>query len=184
MNVRSAAAALALVLLALTSPASAQTGRAWLFADGGAGLAGGGNYTGNAALYANGGVGLAITDFFGLQAEAMGLFRPAQDCSVIIQGRCGRSFPQTTGLMLGAIQNDNGIGVLRTQAFMAGVGVFRTRTIAGQPTTTGGIYFGGEGSIVGNDHVALSLSGKAIVLPRVSKETLFIFPITVGVRLW
>ncbi len=185
MRLRKTAIAFALGFLVLGAiPAAAQTGRAWLLGDIGAGLAGGGNYTGNAALYADGGVGVAITDFYGISAEWMGLFRPAQDCSVIIQGRCGRAFPQTTGIMLGLVTNDQGIGVLRTSGFVAGVGWFNTRTPAAAPTSVPGLFIGGEGNIVGNDHIALSLSGRAIVLPRVASQTLFIFPITAGVRLW
>ncbi len=185
MHLRNTAIA---VLVALgvfgASRADAQTGRVWLLGDVGAGLAGGGNYTGNAAFFADGGAGVAITDFYGLSAQWMGLFRPAQDCSVIIQGRCGRAFPKTTGIMVGVVTDDQGIGVLHTSGFVAGVGWFNTQTPAGEATSVAGLYLGGEGNIIGNDHIALSLSGRAIVLPRVSKQMLFIFPITAGLRFW
>lgn len=179
------AAALLVMLCALPlSTAAAQLGRVWLIGDAGAGLAGGGSYAGNAGLYADGGLGVAITDVFGITADAGGLLTPKRDCSTIILGQCGRGFPRTTGVSLGIVENDNGIGVLRTSAFRAGVGVYRTQTLEGRETTTGGLYLGGEGTILGNNHIALNLGGKVIVLPRVSKQMLFIFPLTAGIRVW
>lgn len=178
-----AALTLALCLLPL-STAAAQLGRAWLLGDAGLALAGGGSYAGSTGFFADGGIGVAMSDVFGVTAEAVGLFTPAKDCSTLIFGQCGRGFPRTTGVSLGVIQNDNGIGVLRTSAFVAGLGVYRTQNLTGRHTTTGGLYLGGEGTILGNSHVALDVSGRVIVLPRVSKQLLFIFPITVGFRFW
>lgn len=178
-----AALALAFCLLPL-STAAAQLGRAWLLGDAGLGLAGGGSYSGNAGFFADGGVGVALSDIFGITAEAGGLFTPKRDCSTIILGQCGRGFPRTTGVSLGIIENDNGIGVLHTSAFLAGIGAYRTQTLTGKQTTTGGLYFGGEGTFLGGRHVSLNLSGRVIILPRVSKQLLFIFPLTAGVRFW
>lgn len=179
------AAALLLALCVLPlSTAAAQLGRAWLIGDAGFGLAGGGSYSGNAGFYADGGLGVAITDVFGVAAEASGLFTPKRDCSQIILGQCGRGFPRTTSVTLGIVENDRGIGVLRTSAFVAGAGVYRTQTLAGRETTTGGLYLGGEGTVLGNNHIALDVSGRVVVLPRVSKQLLFIFPLTAGIRVW
>lgn len=178
-----AALALAFCLLPL-STAAAQLGRAWLIGDAGLALAGGGSYSGNAGFFGDAGLGVALSDIFGVTAEAGGLFTPKRDCSTIILGQCGRGFPRTTGVSLGIIENDNGIGVMHTSAFLAGIGAYRTQSLTGKETTTGGLYFGGEGAVVGNSHVALSVSGRVIILPRVSKQLLFIFPLTAGIRFW
>ena len=181
----SLAVALTLALLLLPmSAAVAQLGRAWLLGDAGAALAGGGSYSGNAGFYGDAGIGVALTDAFGVTAEAGGLFTPKRDCSTIILGQCGRGFPRTTSISLGILENDTGIGVLRTSAFLAGIGVYRTETLEGRPTTTGGLYLGGEGNVYGNNHIALDVSGRVVMLPRVSKQLLFIFPVTLGVRVW
>ncbi len=183
-RVTSCGTMLCAALLFASRAAAAQRGHAWLLADAGAALAGGGDYSGNAAFFAHAGVGGSVDEVLGVELAALGYFPHNAACSNIVLGRCGRGFPQTTGITLGVIDNRQGIGSLHTSSFDAGIGVFRTGTLTGTVTTTGGLYVGGEGTLVLSTYGSIDVGGRVIALPRVSKQLLFIFPLMVGFRIF